>query len=136
MKIQSMMLTFAVTVAGMAAAAADPAGGATKNTGGGGGGGGFVCTNGVGVGCIGSIATLPITINVGNVSALNGNYLTILSDDLNDLSILDGNILDHNQILDDVYATVLSDFLDKFGINVSGNDVGICTNVLGLQLCK
>jgi hypothetical protein len=133
MKIQSMMLMFAVGLAGMGAAAADPAGGATTHNG---GGGGFVCTNGVGVGCIGSIATLPIVINIKDVSVLDGNQLTILSDDLNELSVLDGSILNHNQILDDVYATVLSDFLNKFGINVSGNDVGVCTNVLGVQLCK
>jgi hypothetical protein len=135
MKIQSMMLTFAVAVAGMGAAAANPAGGGTTNTGGG-GGGGFVCTNGVGVGCIGSIATLPIVVNIKDVRALDGNELSILSGDLNYVSILDGSILNNNQILDDVYATVLSDFLNKFGINVSGNDVGVCTNVLGVQLCK
>jgi hypothetical protein len=130
MSIRSTLLTLAIGLVGAGTAAAD----APKTTNN--GGGGFVCTNGVGVGCIGSIAVLPITVNVKDVRALNGNELTILSDDLNSLSILDGDILDHNKILNDVELDVLTDFLDKFNINVVGNDVDVCTAVLGIQLCK
>jgi len=131
MMIRNMMLGLAVSLAGLATAAADP--NATTNTG---GGGGFHCTNGVGVGCIGSIAVLPITVNIKDVRALNNNELTVLSDDLNSLSILDGDILDYNKILNDVEVDVLTDFLDKFGISVDKNDIDVCTSVLGLQLCK
>lgn len=134
MSIRSMMLIGTLGLAALAGTAAADTG--AKTNGGHGGGGGFVCTNGVGVGCIGSIAILPINVNIKDISALDDSDLTILSDDLNALSLLDGNILDHNVILNDVYATVLSDFLDKFGINLSGNDVGVCTNLLGIQLCK
>ncbi len=136
MSIRSLVLGLTVSLVGITSASASP----TAHTDGGGGGGGapggFQCVNGVGVGCIGSIATFPITVNVQNVQALDGNKLTVLSDDLNSLSVLDGSILDCNSILDDVKADVLADFLDKFGINVSKNDINVCTAVLGIQLCK
>ncbi len=137
MSIRSLMLGLTVSLISVTAASAGP----TATTQGGGGGGptgpgGFQCTNGVGVGCIGSIATFPITVNIQNVQALDCNQLTVLSDDLNSLSLLDGSILDGNKILDDVKLDVLTDFLDKFGINVSKNDINVCTVVLGIQLCK
>ena len=50
--------------------------------------------------------------------------------------MLDGNILDNNKILNDVEVTVLQDFLNKFLINVSKNDIDVCTTVLGVLLCK
>jgi hypothetical protein len=132
MSIRSTLLaTLAVGFIGLGTAAADAP--KTTNTG---GGGGFHCTNGVGVGCIGTIAVLPITVNVKDVRVLNDNELTVLSDDLNNLSILDGNILDHNKILNDVELDVLTDFLNKFNINVDKNDVDVCTIIGILQLCK
>jgi hypothetical protein len=134
MSIRSTLLTLAIGLIGAGTAAADAP--KTTNTGGGGGGGGFHCTNGVGVGCIGSIATLPITVNIKDVRVLNDNELTVLSDDLNSLSILDGDILDYNTILNDVELDVLTDFLDKFNINVAKNKIDVCTAVLGIQLCK
>jgi len=130
MMIRSMLLGLALSLVGAASASANP--GATTNT----GGGGFTCTNGVGVGCIGSISVLPITVNVKDVRVLSGNELTVLSDDLNYLSILDGEILDYNTILNDVELGVLTDFLNKFNINVTRNDINVCTAVLGVQLCK
>jgi hypothetical protein len=136
MSIRSFILTAAIGFAGFgtATASASPA---TANNGGGGGGGGFVCTNGqIGVGCIGSIAVLPINVNIKDISVLDDADLKVLSDDLNGLSILDGGILNNNTILNDVYATVLNDFLTKFSIPVEGNDIGVCTSVLGIQLCK
>jgi hypothetical protein len=124
-----MMLMLAVGTAGLATAAADPIE-KTTNT-----GGGFQCTNGVGVGCVGTIALLPITVNIKDVRALNANELEILSDDLNSLSILDAGILNYNTILNDVELDVLTDFLNKFDIDVSENDINVCTVLLGLQLC-
>jgi hypothetical protein len=67
---------------------------------------------------------------------LDNNKLTILSDDLNHVSILDGGVLNNDKILNDVEVTVLDDFLNKFLINVTKNDIDVCTVVLGVQLCK
>jgi hypothetical protein len=101
--------------------------------------GGFTCSNKnsiQGVGCVGSISVLPINVDVKNVGVLDNNKLTILSDDLNNVSILDGGVLNNDKILNDVEVTVLEDFLNKFLINVTKNDIDVCTNVLGVQLCK
>jgi len=86
--------------------------------------------------CSGSISLFPITITIHDLRILSDNELSILSDDLNDVSILDGGTLDHDKILNDVEAVVLEDFLDHFLIEVTGNDVDVCTLVGGLQLCK
>jgi len=98
----------------------------------------WTCSNNaVSVVCVGSIALLPIiNVNVEDVRALNNNELNVLSNDLNHLSILDGGVLDHNKILNDVELTVLDDFLNKFIINVTDNDINVCTTVLGILLCK
>jgi hypothetical protein len=117
----------------MGTAAADD-GAATQN-----GGGNFTCLNKAsisGVECVGSISVLPINVDVKNVGVLDGNKLSILSDDLNHVSVADGNILDQNKILNDVEVTVLQDFLNKFLITVTKNDVDVCTSVLGAVLCK
>jgi hypothetical protein len=101
--------------------------------------GGFNCVNKasiVGVECIGSIAVLPINVDIKNVGVLNNNDLNVLSNDLNKVSILDGGILNNDKILNDVEVTVLQDFLNKFLINVSKNDIDVCTSVLGILLCK
>jgi len=135
MSIGSMMTMFAVgalAVVGLGAGDAQ-AGGDTPST------GGFQCVNKLDiqvVSCVGQIAVLPINVDVKDVSALNDNDLSILSDDLNHLSILDGNILDKNTILNHVEANVLTDFLDKFNIDVTKNDVDVCTSVLGILLCR
>jgi hypothetical protein len=130
MSIRSTLLTLAIGLTGVGTAAADTA---TTNHN---GGSGFQCTNGVGVGCVGSIALLPITVNVYNVRALDNNELTVLSDDLDYLSILNGDILDYNTILNNAELDVVSGFLNYFNINVVKNDVDICTIVGVLQLCK
>ena len=130
---RSMMLAFAVACLGVGTAAADQ--GAATNT----GGGGFTCLNKAsiaGVQCVGSISVLPITVDVKNVGVLNDNDIDVLSNDLNHLSVLDGGILNHDKILNDVEVTVLQDFLNKFLINVSKNDIDVCTSVLGFLLCK
>jgi hypothetical protein len=98
----------------------------------------WTCSNNVAsVACVGSIALLQlINVDVKNVRALNDNELTVLSNDLNYLSILDGGVLNNNTILNDVELTVLDDFLNKFIINVTKNDIDVCTSVLGILLCK
>jgi hypothetical protein len=132
MSIRSFLLTAAIGFAGFGTATASASPVTPAN---GGGGGGFVCQNGdLGVGCIGTIAVLPITVLVKDVGVLDNNDLKILSDDLNNVSILDGGILNNDKILNDVDVTVLNDFLDKFGITVDKNDVSVCVNVLGLCL--
>src|SRR5713101_7168500 len=87
----------------------------------------FNCTNNgavqVQVVCIGNISTFPITVTVKNVRVLDDNEINVLSNDLNDLSVSDNNVLDGNKILNDIDVTVLNDFLNKFKINVSNNDV-------------
>jgi hypothetical protein len=127
-----MMFVFAVAFVGMGSAAADQ-GAATQ------GGGGFTCLNKAsitGVECIGSISVLPISVDVKNVGVLDGNKLTVLSNDLNHLAILDGGVLNHDKILNDTEVTVLQDFLDKFDIDVTRNDIDVCTVLLGAQFCK
>lgn len=129
---RSMMLGLAVACLGAGTAAADH-GAATNN------GGGFNCLNKAsiaGVECVGSISVLPINVDIKDVGVLDGNKLSVLNDDLNKVSILDGNILDYNTILNDVEVTVLQDFLDKFVIDVTKNDIDVCTSVLGALLCK
>ena len=137
MFIRSMMLALAV---GSVVACVDPAqeqddetAAVEQHT------GGFNCVNKAsitGVECIGSISVLPITVDVKNVGVLNNNKLSVLSNDLNNLSILDGGVLNNDKILNDVEVTVLQDFLNKFLINVTKNDIDVCTTVLGILLCK
>src|ERR1043166_4146491 len=101
--------------------------------------GGFTCSNKFsiqGVGCVGSISVLPINVDIKNVGVLDNNKLSILSGDLNNVSVLDGGILNNDKILNDVEVTTLNDFLNKFVINVSKNDIDVCTTVLGVLLCK
>jgi len=135
MSIRSMFLALAVGAAGTFGfaghAAAD--GAATQTT------GGFSCFNKLDiqvVSCIGSVAVLPITVDIKNVGVLNDNELSVLSDDLNKVSILDGGILNNDKILNDLEVTVLQDFLNKFFVNVTKNDIDVCTSVLGAVLCK
>jgi len=134
MSIRSMMLMLAFGLAGAGTAAADAPGAAPQA-----GGGGFQCVNKLNiqvVSCVGQIAVLPINIDVKDVRALNDNELTVLSNDLNKLSILDGGILNNNKILDDAELNVLTDFLNKFDIDVTKNDIDVCTALLGISLCK
>jgi hypothetical protein len=136
MSIRSTMLMLAVGFAGVGTASANTAPTPAPTSG---GSGGFQCANKLDiqvVSCVGSIAVLPINVDIKDVGVLNDNDLNVLSDDLNDLSIKDISILDHAKILDDVQVTVLQDFLDKFLVNVSKNSIDVCTTLLGAQLCK
>ena len=99
----------------------------SQNTG---SGGLFDCQNNgsVSVVCTGDISILNgLTVNVDKT--LNGNQLSVLSGDLNNLKVTDINILDGNKILNDVQTTVLNDFLNKFNINVTKNDIDVCALV-------
>jgi hypothetical protein len=100
----------------------------------------FNCTNNDGVQvqvvCIGNISNFPITVTVKDVRVLNDNEINVLSNDLNNIAVKDNNILDGNKILNDVDVTVLNDFLNKFKINVSNNDVQVCTSIASVQVCK
>jgi hypothetical protein len=101
------------------------------------GGGLFDCQNNhsVSVVCTGDISILNgLSVSVDKV--LNGNQLSVLSGDLNNLKITDINILDGNKILNDVEVTVLNDFLNKFNINVTKNDIDVCALIGVLQVCK
>jgi hypothetical protein len=98
----------------------------------------FQCENktSVQVACVGDVAVLPISIDIKDVRILDDSELSILSDDLNKLSIANGDILDKNTILNNLEVGVLTDFLDKFDIDITKNDVDVCTSVLGFLLCK
>jgi len=138
--IRSMMLVCALGALGAVGCvassdAADEAA-TSQNTG---SGGLFDCQNNhsVSVVCTGDISILGgLTVTVNKV--LDGNQLNVLSGDLNNLKITDINVLDYNKILDDVKVVALNDFLTKFSIPVTNNDVDVCAvvNILGLQICK
>jgi len=131
---RSMMLALGVvTAVGYAGTAAANGGAPAPSS------SGFQCFNELDiqvVSCVGSIAVLPINIDIKDIRALDDNELSVLSDDLNHVSILDGGILNNDKILNDLQVTVLQDFLNKFLVNVSKNDIDVCTSVLGAVLCK
>jgi hypothetical protein len=133
MSIRSMILAFAAVGsigAGVAAASGSGQPPTSPN---------FECANetSIQVACVGDIlGVLPITVIVKDVRVLSDSELNVLSNDLNDLAILNGDILDKNTILNNFEIGVLQDFLDKFGVDVSKNDVDVCTTVLGHLLCK
>jgi hypothetical protein len=86
--------------------------------------------------CSGSISLFPITITIDSLRVLSDNEISLLNDDLNDVSILDGSILDDNQVLNDVEATVADTFLDKFHLVVTTAEIAVCTVVAGAQSCR
>jgi hypothetical protein len=86
--------------------------------------------------CHGSISLFPLTITIEDIRILSDNEISILNDSLNDLSILDGGLLNYNEILDDAEAFVLDDLVNGFLIEVNDNQVGVCTTVGGLPVCK
>jgi hypothetical protein len=100
----------------------------------------FECENKVVLGvqivsCEGDILILPIKVDVKDVEVLSDNELTILEDSLNDVADLN-NILNANKILNDVEVATLDDFLNEFDIDVTNNDINVCTTILGGLLCK
>jgi hypothetical protein len=131
-----MLLMFAVGCVGADATAEDQTGSVSQNT----GSGGFDCYNNLSlqiVSCVGSIAVLLINVNIHDIGVLNDNDLTVLSDNLNGLSILDGGILNYNTILNDVETNVLNYALNNLHINgVTNNDIDVCTVVGLVHLCK
>lgn len=85
--------------------------------------------------CSGSISLFPITITIDSLRVLSDNEVSLLNDELNDVSVLDGSILDHNEILDDVEAAVADTFLDQFHLVVTTAEIAVCTVVAGTQIC-
>jgi hypothetical protein len=86
--------------------------------------------------CEGSISLFPIAITIDSLRILSDNEINILSDELNDVSVLDGGVLDDNQILDDLENAVLDTFLDTFEIVVTNAAIVVCTVVAGTGVCK
>jgi hypothetical protein len=100
----------------------------------------FECENKVVLGvqiasCQGDVLILPIKIDVKDVDVLSNNELSILENSLNDVAALN-NILNANKILNDLQLTVLDKFLNDFDIDVTDNEVDVCTTILGGLLCK
>lgn len=133
--IRSMILAVAIVGAVGCVAQDDQTASVEQHTGGSSG-----CTNNSvisGVTCVQSISILNgLTVNIKDVGVLDGNKLSVLSDDLNNLSILDGDILDYNTILNDVQVTTLNDFLNKFNITTTVSKIDVCALVGILQICK
>jgi hypothetical protein len=98
---------------------------------------GYTCVNqnhqGVQVGqvCIGQVGPItvnpdvyaPVTVTVGDVNVLNDNQLTVLSNDLNNITIQNNDIQTYVQ---NIKVKVLSDFHDVYGINITDNVVSVC----------
>jgi hypothetical protein len=127
---RTIMMTLALAFVGAGSAAAD--GGTTQ-------GGSWGCANKTaiaGVECVGVVAIFPVTVDVKNVGVLSDNDLTVLKNSLNHVSILDGGILNHDKILNDLEVTVLEDFLNDFDLDITKNDIDVCTSVLGALICK
>jgi hypothetical protein len=80
--------------------------------------------------CVGTLLNVNLlNINVKDVSVLSDDQIKVLDDDLNNLKITDINILNGNNVLNIVKSTVLSDFLNKFNIDVTKNDIDVCALV-------
>lgn len=132
---RSMMLVCAIGALGavgcVGASDAADEGAVEQNTGG--GGALFDCKNVASISvvqCVGTLANVNVlNINVKDVSVLDNSQLNVLSGDLNNLKITDINILNGNKILNDVELTVLNDFLNKFNIDVTKNDIDVCALV-------
>ena len=138
MSIRTLLLTAAIGFAGFGTASAEPATphGGDGHGSGGGGGSNFLCVNQVAsVLCNGTLAILPVNVNISNIDALNNDELNLLSNNLNNLSLLDGGkILSDLAILNGAKFNV-EDVLSQIGI--TGSQVNACTTlVLGLQLCS
>src|SRR5262245_61484546 len=98
MWIRSMMLLFALGCVATGDAVDDPVTTVTQSS------MSFHCLNHTSihvVTCSGSISLFPITITIEYIRILSDNEISILSDDLNDVSILDDGVLNHETILND-----------------------------------
>jgi hypothetical protein len=108
----------------------------------GGGGALFDCQNKASISGV-QCTSIPITVDVKNVSVLDGNKINVLDNDLNNLNIGSINILNGNQILSDLVDVTKNDFLNKFNVNVLTGDICAQASVLDvllhshfLQVCK
>jgi hypothetical protein len=138
--IRSMMLVCAIGALGavgcVASSDAADESAVAQNTG---GGGLFDCQNKAsisGVQCVGDISILNgIDVDVKNVRALDGNEISVLDGDLNNVKVQDINVLDPTVVLKDVKVTALDDFLNKFHISVSNTDVSVCALQNLVKIC-
>jgi len=133
MWIRSMMLMCAIGCVGATEVADDQTATTTQNT----LGSGFDCENNSvisGVTCVGSFLVFPVNVDIKDIDVLNNNDLDILSNNLNGLDI--GGILNGNKVIDDVEVKVFDVLNDTLNIDVSKNDIDVCTLVGILQLCK
>jgi hypothetical protein len=134
--IRSMMLVCALGAVGavgcVASSDAADEDSVAQNTGSG-GGALFDCKNVASISvvqCVGTLANVnALNINVKDVNVLSNDQIKVLDDDLNNLKITDINILNGNNVLNIVKSTVLSDFLNKFNIDVTKNDIDVCALV-------
>lgn len=139
---RSMMLVCAIGALGAVGCvassdASDEAATAQDTTSHGGGSGAlFNCQNVASISvvqCVGSILDInALNVNVQDVKVLDDNQLKVLDDDLNNLNIGNINILNVTDVLNIVKSSVLSDFLNKFNINVDKNNVKVCAPILGI----
>lgn len=132
---RSMILACAIGAIGAVGcvATSDAADEAATEQATGGGGALFNCQNVASISvvqCVGSILSANVvTLNVKDVNVLSGDQLNVLSGDLNNLKIEDINILNGNKILNDIKVVALNDFLNKFNIDVTKNDIDVCALV-------
>ena len=90
--------------------------------------------------CDGRVIVLDLEVVVKDLPWPPPEEMEILMEDLDAESIrlqntLD-NTLDHNVILKSIEDVFVMDFNDKFGVDVTRNDIEVCTSVLGALLCR
>lgn len=100
-------------------------------------GGHFGCSNGINVvTCNETALLIPVNINIKDNNVLTNNDITVLKDNLNDLTITLKDVVDVTKILNDNEVKVF-DVLNGLGIaNITKNDIDVCALVGVLQLCK
>jgi hypothetical protein len=85
--------------------------------------------------CTGQINGILIVITIRYEGTVGGSEMAILAEDLDRIAVLDMNATIARQ-LGDAKATVLDDFLNKFDIAVTSNDITICATVSNFQVCQ
>jgi hypothetical protein len=100
---------------------------------------GFTCLNTLAphvVSCHGSISIFPLTVTVDHVRVLSDIELDVLTGDLDHLTVVDSNVGDGSQLLDDVGVTMLDAYLHELDIELTRDDLTVCTVVSATQLCQ
>lgn len=89
---------------------------------------GFECVNAMGndgVQCIGAISSFNclVRLDVPDVGTLEAGNISILQNDLGYILAADSKSLDYGQIANDLMCVTRDDFLNKFDILVSSDDI-------------